>query len=285
MKIISSPSEMKNLSLTYQLSGRTVGLVPTMGALHNGHLSLLKMASEQSDLKVMSIFVNPTQFGPKEDLAKYPRPFDRDCQLAESAGCDIIFAPTVQDMYPEHYSTFVDVENITDSLCGASRPGHFRGVATVVLKLFNIVCPQMAVFGQKDAQQVVVIKRMIHDLNLSVRMVVAPIVREADGLAMSSRNVYLSQRERGEVPRIYQSLNNAAELFKMGERRSSVIRESLLASLNGVQTFLPEYVEITDTVQLKSLSEITGAALVAVACRTNESKTRLIDNILLGGEL
>jgi pantoate--beta-alanine ligase len=175
MKIVKSPAEMKNLSMTMQRSGSSVGLVPTMGALHKGHVSLLDRIKDTCDFSVMSIFVNPVQFGPKEDFQKYPRPFDDDCEIAEKAGCDVIFAPSKEDMYPENYFTYVNVENITDGLCGASRPGHFRGVATVVLKFFNIVMPQIACFGQKDAQQVLVIKRMVHDLNLSVTIDVAPI--------------------------------------------------------------------------------------------------------------
>ncbi|MFP4012821.1 MAG: pantoate--beta-alanine ligase [Chitinispirillaceae bacterium] len=285
MKIISSHTEMKNLSLTYQRSGRTVGLVPTMGALHEGHLSLVRKAAQQVDVTVASIFVNPIQFGPREDLEKYPRSLERDCELARNAGCDFVFAPAVQDMYPPDFSTFVEVENITETLCGANRPGHFRGVATVVLKLFNIVCPQVAVFGQKDAQQVVVIRRMIHDLNLSVRIEVGPVIREPDGLAMSSRNRYLSSRERGEAGRIYEGLRCARKLYDGGERSASVVREKVLSSYSGARSFVPEYIEVVDTDLLKPLATLDKTALVAVACRTKETNTRLIDNITLGGDL
>ncbi|MFP4162360.1 MAG: pantoate--beta-alanine ligase [Chitinispirillaceae bacterium] len=285
MKIISSHTEMKNLSLTYRRSGRTVGLVPTMGALHEGHLSLIKRAAEQVDITVTSIFVNPIQFGPKEDLDKYPRTLERDRELAEAAGSDLIFAPSLKDIYPENYSTFIEVENVTETLCGANRPGHFRGVATVVLKLFNIVCPQVAVFGQKDAQQVVVIRRMINDLNLSVQLEVAPIVREEDGLALSSRNQYLSDRERAEVPRIYEGLRSARDLYEKGERSASKIRQKVLSVYSDAENFIPEYVEVADLDLLKPLQNIDSTALVAVACRTKESGTRIIDNITLGGDL
>ncbi len=285
MKIIRSSAEMKNLSLTLQKSGRTIGLVPTMGALHRGHLSLVEIAKKNADIVVMSIFVNPTQFGPGEDFEKYPRLFESDCAKAENAGCDYVFAPAVEDMYPQHYSTYVSVEGITSALCGISRPNHFRGVATVVLKLFNIVNPQIAVFGQKDAQQVLVIKRMIHDLSCSVRVEVAPIIREDDGLAMSSRNVYLTANERRDVPNIYKSLSSIKEMFDNGERNVSVLKESLVRGLSCSPLIKPEYTEFVDTVDIRPLNTINTVTLVAVACRTTESNTRLIDNIVLGGSL
>ena len=285
MKIISSPSEMKNLSLTAQSGGSSVGLVPTMGALHDGHLSLLKLAARHCDFLVMSVFVNPAQFGPAEDFGKYPRRFERDCELAREAGCGCLFAPQPSDMYPENYSTYVSVENITDTLCGASRPGHFRGVATVVLKLFNIVSPQVAVFGQKDAQQVVVIKRMCRDLNMSVRLVTAPIIREENGLAMSSRNAYLSQGERLESALIYKSLTAAQELYDSGERGGFAIRERIRSVLGKGRLIKPEYIEVVDAVLLKPVEKVEKSAIAAVACRTDESGTRLIDNIILGGDL
>lgn len=285
MKIVETCLEMKNLSLTVQSGGRRVALVPTMGALHEGHLSLLKIASQHCDFLVMSIFVNPAQFGPKEDFSNYPRPFERDCELAEAAGCHCIFAPKPDDMYPENYSTYISVENITGTLCGASRPGHFTGVATVVNKLFNIVLPQAAVFGQKDAQQLIVIKRMAQDLNMQVRLITAPIVREDNGLAMSSRNVYLTENERAEAPLIYKSLMEAKALYESGERNGSVIEHRVRSTLDAGRAIETEYVEVVDTVRIKPLDKIDRPALVAVACRTNESKTRLIDNIILGGDL
>ena len=262
-----------------------MGFVPTMGALHRGHLSLLELAQKNSDLTVMSIFVNPAQFGPGEDLGRYPRNFDKDCALAQEAGCDIVFAPSVSEMYPQNYCTYVSVEQITDTLCGGARPGHFRGVCTVVLKFFNIVNPQLAVFGQKDAQQVVVIKRMMHDLNCSVQIEVGPVIREEDGLAMSSRNVFLTSSEREDVSAIYGGLKQAASLFQRGERNASVIREAIVKMYSEASYFESEYIELVDTVLLRPVDIINSTTLVAVACRTKESRTRLIDNIVLGGVL
>jgi pantoate--beta-alanine ligase len=286
VKIIRSISEMKNFSLTYQKSGKTVGLVPTMGALHDGHLSLINIAKSECDLAVMSIFVNPTQFGPNEDFQKYPRTFDTDCQKAQAAGCDIIFAPTDKEMYPSNYNTYVSVENITDRLCGASRPGHFRGVATVVLKFFNICMPQVAVFGQKDAQQVIVIKRMAHDLNLSIKIKAAPIIRGADGLAMSSRNKYLTNEERREVPVIYSGLRKALLDFDNGEKKVSKLKDIIKIEYEKANNILSiEYIEIVDLINVQPLDNIADKALIAVACRTKQSNTRLIDNIVVGGAL
>jgi pantoate--beta-alanine ligase len=286
VKIIRTVSEMKNFSITYQKSGKTVGLVPTMGALHNGHLSLVDIAKSKSDLTVMSIFVNPTQFGPSEDFRKYPRTFDMDCEKAQAAGCDIVFAPTDKEMYPLHYNTYVSVENITDRLCGASRPGHFRGVATVVLKLFNIIMPQTAVFGQKDAQQVIVIKRMIHDLNLSIKIKAAPIIRDEDGLAMSSRNAYLTNDERREASIIYSGLRKALSDSNGGERNASKLKDTLKREYEKIADILSvEYIEIVDLTNVQPLDIIPDTALIAVACRTKQSNTRLIDNIVVGGSL
>jgi pantoate--beta-alanine ligase len=285
MKIVKSPVEMKNLSLTLQSRGGTVGLVPTMGALHQGHLSLLKRAKASCDYSVMSVFVNPTQFGPAEDYQKYPRPFEKDCELAEKAGCDYLFAPSVEDMYPPHYYTYVSVDNITERLCGAARPGHFRGVTTVVLKFFNIVNPQIAVFGQKDAQQVLVIKRMVQDLNLSVHIDVAPIIREADGLALSSRNQYLTIDERNEAPEIFKGLSIANEKYLAGERNGKNLIDSIKTVYQDMKLIDTEYIQLVDTIDLNPLAVISSTALVAVACRTKQSKTRLIDNIIIGGAL
>jgi len=285
MRVIRSCAEMREYSLAAKMAGSSLGLVPTMGALHDGHISLLKTAARHCDITVMSIFVNPAQFGPAEDFEKYPRQLARDCGLAESAGCGCVFAPPAEEMYPENYNTYVTVENVTDALCGASRPGHFRGVATVVLKLFNIVMPDAAVFGAKDAQQVIVIKRMAEDLNLPVRIIVSPTLREGGGLAMSSRNAYLSQQERMEAPLIYKSLTEAEKMYNDGLRNSQQIKDSVLSVLNGASLIKPEYVEIVDTVQVKPLDKIDTMALLAIACRTAETGTRLIDNIVLGGNL
>lgn len=285
MKIVRSSAEMKNLSLTYQMSGRTVSLVPTMGALHKGHLSLLDIARKSSDISVMSIFVNPTQFAPNEDFNKYPRVFEKDCDLASKSGCDIIFAPSVEDMYPPHYSTYISVENITANLCGASRPNFFRGVATVVLKLFNIVNPQIAIFGQKDAQQLLVIKKMVRDLNLSVKIEAAPIIREENGLAMSSRNAYLTDAEKIGATLIGKSLKMVRELYNQGERNAAILKDIVRKELTSSSLLAPEYIEIVDTLEIKPIETLTSTSLVAIACRTQESGTRLIDNTVLGGTL
>ncbi|GBU22187.1 pantoate--beta-alanine ligase [Fibrobacteres bacterium R8-0-B4] len=283
MELIESIPAMKEYSAALKKAGKSVALVPTMGALHAGHLSLLSYARESCDVSVMSVFVNPTQFGPSEDFAKYPRDIDKDRALAESAGCGCVFAPSAAEMYPDGYGTYVDVGPIGDILCGASRPGHFRGVATVVLKLFNIVSPDAAVFGAKDAQQVAVIKRVTADLNLPVRIITAPIVRESDGLAMSSRNAYLTPAEREQSVNISKALFAAKSLFDGGERLSERIKERIVSIINGGGGLMQvEYVEIVDPVSLRPLINIEGAALIAAACRTVESKTRLIDNIAAG---
>ncbi len=232
-------------------------------------------------MSVMSVFVNPTQFGPTEDFNKYPRDLDKDCALAESAGCGCVFAPSADEMYPAGYGTYVNVGPVGDTLCGAARPGHFRGVATVVLKLFNIVTPDAAVFGAKDAQQVAVIKRVVSDLNLPVRIVTAPIIREPDGLAMSSRNAYLTPAEREQAVNISKSLFEAKKLFDDGEQSAERIKERIVSIMDGglIKT---EYAEIVDPVSLHPIVNIEQTALIAVACRTLESKTRLIDNIVMG---
>ncbi|MDG5816938.1 pantoate--beta-alanine ligase [Chitinispirillales bacterium ANBcel5] len=282
---MNSPVEMKNLSITLQRSGKTIGFVPTMGALHQGHLSLLNIAAKSTDATVMSIFVNPSQFGPGEDYDKYPRTFELDSKKAQDAGCDILFAPTAQDMYPPNYSSYVDVAKLDTKLCGATRPDHFRGVCTVVLKFFNIVNPQIAVFGQKDAQQLIVLRRMVSDFNLSVSVESGPVIREKDGLAMSSRNKYLTPHERRDAPLIYKGLKGAKELFDSGERDGDKLIEMIKTHYKSSAMFTPEYIEVVDIVTLEPLKEIKDKALIAVACKTSESKTRLIDNIVLGGEL
>ncbi len=285
MEIIISPERMYEFSEQCRKKGVRIALVPTMGALHRGHLSLVDIARREADITVMSIFVNPTQFGPREDFTRYPRPFDEDCRKAELAGCDVIFAPTREIMYPEGYDTYVSVENITGGLCGASRPGHFRGVTTVVLKLFNIVNPHTAVFGQKDAQQVLVIRRMVEDLNLPLKISVAPIVREDDGLAMSSRNIYLTKEERAAVPVIKRSLDQGLACYQKGERNSAVIKNEITTLLSRTDLLTIEYVEIVDTRTVISADTVPSPALFAVACRTTRSKTRLIDNVIAGGSL
>ena len=285
MKIVRIPHEMKNLCATYRMAGSTIGLAPTMGALHEGHISLLEYLKPLCDVRVMTIFVNPVQFGPTEDFSKYPRMFQADCEKAESAGCDIVFAPEASDMYPRHFSTYVSVEAMTDRLCGVSRPGHFRGVTTVVLKFFNIIAPHLAVFGQKDAQQALVIKRMVVDLACPVRIVVAPTVREADGLAMSSRNRYLTPAERAQVPALFGGLQAARGAFEAGERSAAALRRLVAEVYKSLNLLSVEYIEIADLQTLAPLERVEAAALIAVAVRTQESKTRLIDNIVIGGSL
>jgi pantoate--beta-alanine ligase len=259
--------------------GKRVGFVPTMGALHEGHLSLVRAAKAQCDLVAVSIFVNPTQFGPNEDLSKYPRTFEKDRAMLEKEGVNFLFAPSVEDMYPAGAVTYVTVEGLSDKLCGKSRPGHFRGVTTVVSKLFHIVEPAVAFFGQKDAAQAAVIRRMVRDLNLPVEIVVCPIVREADGLAMSSRNAYLSPQERKAALVLYRSLTRVRELFEQGEREAG----KLIAS--GRQIFSEElaarldYFEIVDPETLDPVTDVTHGVLVAVAAIFGT--TRLIDNIVL----
>lgn len=281
MRSISFSAEMTAISQEARRAGKRVGLVPTMGALHDGHLSLVRAARAQSDVLVVSIFVNPTQFGPKEDFSKYPRTLEKDAALLQAEKVDFIFSPSVEEMYPPGSSTFVTVEGLSEKLDGRSRPGHFRGVTTVVSKLFNIVQPDFAVFGQKDAAQAAVIRRMVHDLEFDVRILVCPIVREKDGLAMSSRNVYLNPEQRKQATVLYRSLmrvqtladqgeNNAAKLISTGKQ---VIAEEPHVRL--------DYFEIVSWETLDPVADISKGALVAVAAYVGE--TRLIDNVVLHG--
>ncbi|HOK34143.1 MAG TPA: pantoate--beta-alanine ligase, partial [Fervidobacterium sp.] len=232
MRLIQNVSEMKALSKSVIDDGKTIGFVPTMGYLHQGHLSLVQKAREENDIVVVSIFVNPTQFGPNEDYNRYPRDLERDLRLLNPFNVDYIFNPSVEEMYPAYYSVYVDETEMSKYLCGARRPGHFRGVCTVVTKLFNIVRPTRAYFGQKDAQQFRILRRMVENLNMDVEMVEMPIVREPDGLAMSSRNVYLSDEERREAPRLYKSLLEAKKLIDSGERDVQKIKDEIQRVLN-----------------------------------------------------
>lgn len=279
MKIIGSVAAMQAESEALRHNGQSIGFVPTMGYLHEGHLSLLRIARQRADVTVMSIFVNPTQFGPNEDLERYPRNFERDERLARKEGCDILFYPTVEEMYPEPYRTYVTVEEITQVLCGKSRPTHFRGVTTIVAKLFNIVKPNFAVFGQKDAQQAIIIKQMVRDLNFDLEILTGPIVREPDGLAMSSRNVYLSAEERKDALKLYQSLTKAKKLIEGGERDAARIKKNIEHILRQGKSAKIDYIEIVDTSNLKSMEKIQGEVLIALAVFIG--KTRLIDNIQL----
>ncbi len=279
MRVCHTIDEMRAASRALRREGKSLGLVPTMGALHEGHLSLVRAAKAQCDLVAASIFVNPLQFGPSEDLAKYPRTFDHDRELFQQEGVDFIFAPSVEEMYPVGAVTYVTVEGLSDKLCGRSRPGHFRGVTTVVAKLFNIVEPDRAFFGQKDAAQSTIIRRMVRDLNIPVQVVVCPIIREPDGLAMSSRNAYLDPPQRESARVLYRSLMAVQERFDQGERKAETLIEA------GKQAFAQEpsvrldYFEIVDPDTLDPVADLSRSALVAVAAFVG--KARLIDNIIL----
>jgi pantoate--beta-alanine ligase len=279
MKICKAIQEIRAVCSNARRANQRLGLVPTMGALHEGHLSLVHAATAQCDVVAVSIFVNPTQFGPAEDFAKYPRDFERDSALLEKEGVDLIFAPSVDEMYPPNAVTYVTVEGLSTKLCGKSRPGHFRGVTTVVSKLFHIIGPDVAFFGQKDAAQVAIIRRMVRDLNMSVEIVACPIVREADGLAMSSRNSYLDPQQRKSALVLYRSLMHVHKLFEDGERNSA----TLIAAAKEVFAEEPsvrlDYFEIVNPDTLGALSDVSQPALVAAAAFVG--KTRLIDNILL----
>jgi len=255
-----------------------VGLVPTMGVLHDGHLSLVRMARNENPSTVVSIFVNPTQFAPTEDLESYPRDLDRDLLLLEQEGVDVVFTPETDSVYASDHATWVDVEGITDRLEGAARPGHFRGVATVVVKLLNIVAPQRAYFGQKDAQQAVVLRRLIRDLDFPVEARIAATVREPDGLAMSSRNAYLSPEERRAATALHRSLQLAKRLWNKGERSSEKLRSAMTELLSAEPLLQPEYISIADPETLEELEAVDRRALVSLAVRIG--RTRLIDNIL-----
>lgn len=277
MMIVSSLDELRAARLL--LDGR-LGLVPTMGYLHEGHLSLARRAREECDRVAASIFVNPTQFGPTEDLSKYPRDLDRDLSLLEAAGVDLVWTPDNETIYPPDFSTWVEVEGLTRPLEGAARPGHFRGVTTVVAKLFNAVQPQAAYFGQKDAQQAAVVRKMTRDLNFPVEIVVCPTVREADGLAMSSRNSYLSPEERKSAVVLFRALTAAREAFERGERDAESLRKVMSATLASEPRARTQYVSCADYDTLEELATVTGKALLSMAVFIG--KTRLIDNFVVG---
>lgn len=279
MRIIETADEMRAWSYARRAEGNWIGFVPTMGALHEGHASLMRASVEQNDASVLSIFVNPTQFAPHEDYNRYPRTFEADCELAERIGIDAVYAPRVERMYPPNYATYVEVERLTQGLCGRSRPTHFRGVTTVVTKLFHAVCPHRAYFGQKDAQQAAVIRRMTRDLDFGIEIVVLPIVREPDGLAMSSRNVYLSAEERARALCLSRGLSEARRLLESGERRVDAIVDAVRNAMSGVQI---DYIELVDADEMQPVSEIRGRVLLAVAAYVGQ--TRLIDNIMFDAE-
>ena len=285
MQVIKQIEQLKQVVRDAKRQGKTVGLVPTMGYLHEGHLTLMRRARQEQGLVIATLFVNPLQFGPQEDYADYPRDLARDCELAESTGIDVLFAPTVDEMYPAGNGktlTFVDVEKITASLCGASRPGHFRGVATVVTKLFNIAEADVAYFGQKDAQQVAVIRRMAEDLNMNVKIIAVPIVRESDGLAMSSRNKYLDSKQRQAALVLSRSLERAAALLATGERDSSLIVSTVRDLISQEPLAEIDYVSLVDPLTMEALDRVESRALLALAVKFG--KTRLIDNMLWEGK-
>jgi len=281
MQVVTHVEELKQKIRVARAAGQTIGVVPTMGYLHEGHLTLMRRARAEQGFVIATLFVNPLQFGPQEDFAVYPRDLNRDSALAETTGIDLLFAPSVDEMYPAGNGrtlTFVDVEKITTTLCGASRPGHFRGVATVVTKLFNLTEADTAYFGQKDAQQVAVIRRMIEDLNMNVQIVAVPIVREPDGLALSSRNQFLSPSERKAGLVLSRSLNRARELLTTGERDVIVILATMDDLIRQEPLAVVDYISIVDTQTLEPVKQLSGAALIALAVRFG--KTRLIDNLL-----
>lgn len=280
MEILRTVHELRERSRAHRSQGKSVGIVPTMGALHAGHASLIRAAREQSGIVIVTIFVNPTQFGPNEDFARYPRTFDADCALAESEGADIIFAPSVEELYPAGASTFVDVEGLSSRLDGHSRPGHFRGVATVVAKLLIAAEPDLAFFGQKDAAQVAVLRRMVTDLRLPSTIVVCPIVRDADGLALSSRNVYLSPEERSRALVLSRSIRRVEALVATGERRDDALiaeAQKIIAAEPAVRL---DYLECVDWDTLLPVETAAPGTLFAVAAWVGS--TRLIDNTVLG---
>lgn len=285
MKVITRIAELKQEIRQARERRQSIAVVPTMGYLHEGHLTLMRRARAEQGFVIATLFVNPLQFGPQEDYATYPRDIERDSALAGSTGIDVLFAPSVDEMYPSgggRTMTFVDVERITGTLCGASRPGHFRGVATVVAKLFNITEADTAYFGQKDAQQVVVIRRMAADLNMNVNIVAVPIVREDDGLAMSSRNKYLGPEERHAAPVLFRSLNRAAGLLRAGETDCAVLLGEMRGMIGKEPLAEIDYISIVDTETLEPLTNIKDRALLALAVRFG--RTRLIDNLLWEGK-
>jgi pantoate--beta-alanine ligase len=278
MKVLVTIAEMKQVRR--ELTG-TVGLVPTMGYLHEGHLELVRRAKTDNPWAVVSIFVNPTQFGPKEDFTAYPRDIPRDLKMLETVKTDFVFIPPVAEMYPPRFSTWVDLEKVTERLEGATRPGHFRGVATVCTKLFNIVEPTKAYFGQKDAQQCVVIKKLVAELNMNLEIAIVPTVREPDGLAMSSRNTYLKPDERKAAVVLYQSLNLAQQMWSQGEKDAEKIRRAMINHIKKQPLAIIDYISIADAETLEELKEIKPPTLVSLVVRIG--RPRLLDNIILEG--
>lgn len=279
MKVVKTVKEVREIVSAWRKEGLTVGLVPTMGYLHEGHQSLIIKSAEQNDRTVVSVFVNPIQFGPNEDLEAYPRDLNRDIKKVEEAGGDLIFNPEPEEMYPGHFTSFIDTTETTELLCGAVRPTHFRGVCTVVGKLFNIVCPDRAYFGQKDAQQLATIRRFVRDLNFPVETVACPIVREDDGLAKSSRNTYLNAEERQAALILSKSLKKGQEAIEAGERDAQTVIGIITESLKSEPLARIDYVEVVDFENIQRTPKIEGEVLVAIAVYIG--KTRLIDNFIV----
>ena len=278
MQIIKTKGELKTAIHAARKNGKTIGFVPTMGFLHEGHLSLMRRARQENDLVVASIFVNPTQFAPNEDLDAYPRDARRDIDLMTAAAVDIAFFPTVEELYPKGYMTYVEIEGpMTQVLCGQSRPSHFRGVTTIVSKLFNIITPQLAYFGQKDAQQAALIRKMAADLDFDLQIVVCPTVREPDGLAMSSRNTYLTPRQRADAPMLNRALRDAGKMIEKGERNATAVSDMIIAMVGAIDGAQIDYVSVVDAGTLAQTQTISGEVLIALAVKFG--KTRLIDNI------
>lgn len=281
MEIISKINKLKAVARKHRGLGHHIGFVPTMGALHEGHLSLVRRAQRLTSPVVVSIFVNPAQFGANEDFDKYPRNLSHDVELLTKAGVDYVFAPAPDEIYPKDFETYISVEELSGVLCGRTRPGHFRGVATVVAKLFAVLEPDLAFFGQKDAQQVVILRKMARDLNFPSAIQSCPIVRESDGLAMSSRNSYLSSAERRAAPVLYRSLCHAAALVLGGEQQAGKIRQQVQSVIESEPLAKTDYVEIVDNINLQPVETVRGECLLAVAVYFG--KTRLIDNLIIAG--
>jgi len=279
MKVIKSITEMRQTAEALRRNNHKLALVPTMGYLHEGHLSLIRESHKRAEIIIVSIFVNPAQFGPEEDFQQYPREFEHDEQLCQAENVDIVFYPDVKEIYRKNHLTYISTENLADKLCGISRPIHFRGVTTIVTKLFNIVNPHVAVFGQKDAQQALILRQMVADLNFDIDIIIAPIVREEDGLALSSRNKYLTQEERKDALLISKSLMEAQKIIKHGENKSSIIISTINQQLNRAKLLKSEYIEIVDYQTLEPVSTIGTNTLIAIAAHVG--KTRLIDNIII----
>jgi len=281
MKVISEPRKLNRIIKEYSCGKKIIGLVPTMGALHPGHLSLINRAKKENDIIVASIFVNPMQFSPKEDLKKYPRPLKKDLSLLRQCGVDFVFLPSDKTMYSPNFSSFIEVGGLSDKLCGIYRPGHFKGVATVVAKLLNIVRPDNLYIGQKDAQQAVIIKRLVDDLNFNVKVKIMPTVREKDGLALSSRNIYLNNRQREQAPVLYKALSLAGALIKNGQRDALRVISRMKELINKKAQAKIDYISIVDLENLENIKKINGPCLIALAVKIG--KVRLIDNLIIKG--